>query len=90
LVALANVMRLSLMKAAPVVASRAAWQEIRVRFGRDDNFGLRTEFSVSTKGPPNRRSLGFARDDKGKGNGSIESDCWTEAIFLHLGQAIGP
>jgi hypothetical protein len=26
-------------------------------------------FRVSRKGPRNRRSLGFARDDKGKGNG---------------------
>jgi hypothetical protein len=31
LVALANFMRLSLMKAAHVVMSGAAWQEIRVR-----------------------------------------------------------
>jgi hypothetical protein len=38
LVALANFMRLSLMKAAHVVASSAAWQEIRVRSGRDDKF----------------------------------------------------
>jgi hypothetical protein len=36
LVALANFMRLSLKKAARVVMSSAAWQEIRVRFGRDD------------------------------------------------------
>jgi hypothetical protein len=43
-VALANFMRLSLLKAAHVVVSSAAWQEIRVRFGptarrgrRDDN-----------------------------------------------------
>ncbi len=31
-------MRLSLMKAAHVVVSGAAWHEIRVRSGRDDNF----------------------------------------------------
>ena len=36
LVALANFMRLSLLKAAHAVVSSAAWQEIRVRFGRDD------------------------------------------------------
>jgi hypothetical protein len=36
LVALANFMRLSLMKAAHVVVSGAAKQEIRVSFGRDD------------------------------------------------------
>ena len=33
----------------------------------------------------NRRSLGFARDDKGKGNGSIEIGGWTEAFFIILG-----
>jgi len=38
LVALANFMRLSLTKAAHVVATRAAWQEIRERSGRDDKF----------------------------------------------------
>jgi hypothetical protein len=37
--------------------------------------------NISRKGPRNRRSLGFARDDKGKGNGFIESGCWTEAFF---------
>jgi hypothetical protein len=30
-------MRLSLLKAAHAVVSSAAWQEIRVRSGRDDN-----------------------------------------------------
>ncbi len=37
LVALANFMRLSLLKAAHAVLSSAAKQEIRVRSGRDDN-----------------------------------------------------
>ena len=41
--------------------------------------------NISRKGPRNRRSLGFARDDKGKGNGSIESSCWTEAFLIVLG-----
>jgi hypothetical protein len=36
LVALANLMRLSLRKAAHANVSSAAWQEIRVRSGRDD------------------------------------------------------
>jgi hypothetical protein len=36
LVALAIFMRLSLTKAAHAAMSRAAWQEIRVRSGRDD------------------------------------------------------
>jgi hypothetical protein len=25
-----------------------------------------------------------SRDDKGKGNGSIEGGCWTEAFFITL------
>jgi hypothetical protein len=37
LVALADFMRLSLLKAAHAAVSSAAWQEIRVRSGRDDN-----------------------------------------------------
>ena len=41
-----------------------------------------------------RRTRGFVqccvagnpgRDDKGKGDGSIESGCWTEAFFITLG-----
>jgi hypothetical protein len=36
LVALIKCMRLSLRKGAPVALSGAAWQEIRVRFGRDN------------------------------------------------------
>jgi hypothetical protein len=47
MVALANFMRLSLTKAAHVVASCAAWQEIRVRSGRDDNFVLELESRFS-------------------------------------------
>jgi hypothetical protein len=35
-VALANFMRLSLRKGAYAAFSGAVWQEIRVRFGRDD------------------------------------------------------
>ena len=34
-------MRLSLTKAAHVAVSSAAWQEIRVRSGRDDKFAAR-------------------------------------------------
>jgi hypothetical protein len=37
LVALASFLRLSLRKAAHAAISGAAWQEIRVRSGRDDN-----------------------------------------------------
>ena len=38
--------------------------------------------NISTKGLQNRRSLGYARDDKGKRNGSMESGCGTEAFFV--------
>jgi hypothetical protein len=41
LVALASFMRLSLTKAAYAHVSSAAWQEIRVRSGRDDKFVAR-------------------------------------------------
>jgi hypothetical protein len=30
------------------------------------------------------------RDDKGKGDGSMESGCWTEGVFHLLGWAAGP
>jgi hypothetical protein len=36
-VALSHFMRLSLRKGTYAALSSAAWQEIRVRFGRDDN-----------------------------------------------------
>jgi hypothetical protein len=84
LVAPAIFMRLSLTKAAHVAISSAAWQEIRVGSGRDDKF-VRARFRVSRKGPRNCRSLGFARDDKGKGCGSVKSRCRTEASFGTLG-----
>jgi len=37
--------------------------------------------NISRTGPQNRRSLGFARDDKGDGDISMESGCWTEGAF---------
>jgi hypothetical protein len=46
--------------------------------------------NISKKGPRNCRSLGCARDDKGKGDASIESGCWTEGVFHLLGWAAGP
>jgi hypothetical protein len=51
LVALASFMRLSLTKAAYADMSSAAWQEIRVRSGRDDNTVARklTDFPVNTR-----------------------------------------
>src|ERR1700727_1284650 len=45
--ALMNFMRLSLRKAAHAAMSSAAWQEIRVRSGRDDN-------SIARKWPQKR------------------------------------
>ena len=41
-----------------------------------------TSFVISL---PTRLSESAARDDKGKGNGSTESGCWTEAVFITLG-----
>jgi hypothetical protein len=38
----------------------------------------------SKQGPRNCRSLGFARDDKGKGNGFVESGCRTEGFLITL------
>jgi hypothetical protein len=45
LVALANFMRLSLMKAARVIVSSEAKQEIRVRYAPDDKFSCEIELS---------------------------------------------
>jgi hypothetical protein len=47
--ALANFMRLSLMKVAHVVVSCAARQEIRVRSGRDDKFVWQHGFLFSNR-----------------------------------------
>jgi hypothetical protein len=41
-------MRLSLTKAAHVAMSSAAWQEIRVRSGRDDKFVCTRRIVIST------------------------------------------
>ena len=54
LVALANFMRLSLRKAAHAAMSSAAWQEIRVRSGRDDNSAVPARASVRSTWPCNR------------------------------------
>jgi hypothetical protein len=32
----------------------------------------------------------FGRDDKGEGEASMESGCWTEGVFHHFGWATGP
>jgi hypothetical protein len=49
LVALANFMRLSLQKGAHAALSSAAWQEIRVRSGRDDNSVVDLTVFLSTR-----------------------------------------
>src|ERR1700722_4496027 len=36
--------------------------------------------NISQRGPLNRRSLGFARDDKGKGDTSMEIGRWTGGL----------
>jgi hypothetical protein len=46
--------------------------------------------NISTRGPLNRRSLGFARDDKGEGGAPMKSSCGIEAVFHLLGWAAGP
>jgi len=46
--------------------------------------------NISTKGPLNRRSLGFARDDKVEGSAPMESSCCMRAVFHLLGWADGP
>jgi hypothetical protein len=57
LVAVVNFMRLSFMKAAHVVVSNAAKQEIRVRSGRDDNsFAERKLFPKKKRRLPNELS----------------------------------
>jgi hypothetical protein len=42
-------------------------------------------FRFSTKDPRNRRSLGFARDDKGRSNNSIERGYRTSSLFGFAG-----
>jgi hypothetical protein len=44
--------------------------------------------NISRKGPRNCRSLGFARDDKGKGNRSIKSGCLLSEAALHGSAAL--
>jgi len=61
-----------------------------LRSGRDDNFVVGDSVLLSRRGPRNCRSLGFARDDKGKGDTLMESGCWTEDVFHHLRWAAGP
>jgi hypothetical protein len=36
--------------------------------------------NISKSGPRNCRSLGFARDDKGEGDASMKSGCWTKGV----------
>jgi hypothetical protein len=45
--------------------------------------------NISRNGPQNCRSLGFARDDKGKSDASMKSGGWIEGVFHHLGWDVG-
>jgi hypothetical protein len=73
-------MRLSSLKGAHSGLSSAAWQEIRYALSKN----------IPRNGPRNCRSLGYARDDKGEGNASMKSGCWTDVVFHHLGWAERP
>jgi hypothetical protein len=77
---LASFMWLSLRKAALVGTSSAAWQEIRVRSGRDDKGGSGAFSEEWLVAKWYRRSLHFAptarrgrRDDKGD-NGAFSEE----------------
>jgi hypothetical protein len=59
-----------LQKGAHAVLSRAAWQEIRVRFGRDDKGeggAFRQHWLVDGRTADPSAALRFGRDDKGEG-----------------------
>ena len=60
LVALVILMRLSLTKAAHLAMSSAAWQEIRVRYGRDDKGGVGAFIKIGHTDAPVRRLLSKA------------------------------
>src|ERR1700691_3374687 len=62
LVVLVHFMRLSLRKGAHAAMSSAAWQEIRVRSGRDDKGGVAPRYSFVAD-RKNCRSLGYAPPD---------------------------
>jgi len=70
---------------ASAVPCKIRPREIRKRKPQISPLRCALSKNIPTKGPRNRRSLGFARDDKGRGNGSIESSCRTEAFFITLG-----
>jgi hypothetical protein len=98
LVALADIMRLSLKKGAHSALSSAAWQEIRVRFGRDDKGegGVSMEsglgqkaFFITLGGPQAHDSSG--RDDEFVARKCSEHpmDKWTRTAqqICHLDRA---
>jgi hypothetical protein len=70
-------------------ASCAEWPSRDDKRNADPTTPLRSIEKHSTMGPRNRRSLRSGptarrgrRDDKGKGNGCIESGCRTEAFLI--------
>jgi hypothetical protein len=64
----------SSLREAHVALSSAAWQESGCA-PVEMTILFENVFRVSTRGPQNRRSLGFARDDKGEGSASIQIGC---------------
>jgi hypothetical protein len=63
-------------------ASCAEWPSRDDKRNADPTTPLRSIEKHSTMGPRHRRSLRSGRDDKGKGNGCIESGCRTEAFLI--------
>ena len=49
-------------------------------------FSLQKTAHAALSSAANRKS-GYARDDKGEGDASMESGCWTEGVFHPLGWA---
>jgi hypothetical protein len=87
-VASANFMRLSLRRGAFAVLSSAAWQEIRVRCGRDDKFVAKTELS--------QRIVAFkidlsSRPKRSEVEGPAVLPAWYPTRFIHprVGKAGG-
>jgi hydrogenase maturation protease len=66
---------------------RASEHSLHLRDLLNSPLSLTVE-NISRNGPRNCRSLGFARDDKGEGDASMESGCltdgcWTDGVFHH-------
>jgi len=82
LVASVYFMRLSSRKGARAVLSSAAWQEIRVRSGRDDKFLAAERL--------NCRSLGFAPDEQTAPGCSAALNLQSRRDDLNVAQDVSP